>query len=87
MVNLLMDLLKESAPSRVVITSSLAHRFGTLDLDNMVAFDKYVNHPFLTYADTKLANVIFAKELHRRLDGTGVAVNALHPGRKKLQIY
>lgn len=80
MVTSLVDLLKKSAPARVVIVSSLAHKLGRFDLPNMIAFDQYVQHPFMQYADTKLANVIFAKELAERLAGSGVAVNALHPG-------
>jgi NAD(P)-dependent dehydrogenase (short-subunit alcohol dehydrogenase family) len=63
-----------------VITSSSAHYFGTLDLSNMIKFDKYINHPFLTYCDTKLANVMFMKELSERLKDNDVYVNALHPG-------
>lgn len=84
LVNLLMDLLKSSGTigrsSRIVITSSLAHRFGNIDLENMVKFERYIPHPFLTYCDTKLANLLFMKELDRRLEGSSVTVNALHPG-------
>ncbi len=80
LVNLLLDLLKSTPHSRIVITSSSAHLFGTLDLSNMVRFEKYINHPFLTYSDTKLANVMFMKELSDRLGDSGVCVNALHPG-------
>lgn len=80
MVNMLIDLLKSSAPSRVVITSSLAHRFGSMDLENMVTLNKYIPHPYMTYCHTKLANVMFMKELSERLKGCGVTVNSLHPG-------
>ena len=80
LVNILLDLMKSTANSRIVITSSSAHLFGTLDLSNMIRFDKYINHPFLTYCDTKLANVMFMKELSERLDDSDVCVNALHPG-------
>ena len=80
MVNLLLDLVKSTANSRIVITSSSGHLFGSLDLTNMVSFDKFVNHPFFTYCDTKLANVMFMKDLSERLSETGVTVNALHPG-------
>lgn len=80
MVNLLLDLIKSTPNSRIVITSSSGHLLGRLDLSNMVRFDKYINHPFLTYCDTKLANVMFMKELNERLINTGVTVNALHPG-------
>ncbi|RWS29031.1 Retinol dehydrogenase 11-like protein [Leptotrombidium deliense] len=80
MVNLLTDLLKRSSPSRVVITSSSAHRFGTLDIENMIRFDKYISHPFFAYSDTKLANLLFMRELSRKLKNSAVTVNALHPG-------
>ena len=80
MVNLLLELIKSTPDSRIVITSSSAHLLGTLDLSNMIRFDKYINHPFLSYCDTKLANVMFMKELSERLRDCGVTVNALHPG-------
>lgn len=80
LVNLLLDLLKNSSPSRIILTSSLAHRFGQIDLENIARADKYISHPFLTYCDTKLCNLLFMKELCRRLEGTGVTVNCLHPG-------
>lgn len=85
LVNLLLDLLKLTGGSngrcsRIVITSSLAHRFGSIDLNNMPRFERSIPHPFLTYCDTKLANLLFMKELDRRLVGTLVTVNALHPG-------
>ncbi|KAI1292076.1 Retinol dehydrogenase 12 [Halotydeus destructor] len=80
LVNLLGPLIKQSSPSRVIITSSSAHRFGKLDLANFARSDKYVNHPFWNYCDTKLANVVLAKELARRWADNGVDVNALHPG-------
>ena len=81
LVNLLLDLLKKSPSGRVVVTSSLAHRFGRIDLDNIAFAQKYSGHPFLTYCDTKLANVLFTKELSRRLkETTSVTVNCLHPG-------
>ncbi|RWS12751.1 retinol dehydrogenase 12-like protein [Dinothrombium tinctorium] len=80
MVNLLLDILKKSSPARIIITSSSANRFGKLDIGNIVRFDKYISHPFFAYCDTKLANLLFMKELAARLQGTGVVVNAMHPG-------
>ena len=77
LVQLLLDMMRNSAPARIVITSSLAHRFGNIDLTNIARADKYENHPFLTYCDTKLANVLFMKELSRILIDTGITVNAL----------
>lgn len=60
-------------PSRVIVTSSLAHRLGRLDLDNLPSADRYVQHPFRTYADTKLCNVLFTTHLQRRLTESRLA--------------
>lgn len=74
----LLPLLKDSAPSRVVTVSSIAHRRGALALDDLQlerGFDGY-----RAYANSKLANVLFTFELAARLEGTGVTANCLHPG-------
>jgi NAD(P)-dependent dehydrogenase (short-subunit alcohol dehydrogenase family) len=77
---LLQDRLVASAPARIVNVASDAHRFarGGLDFDDLMATKRY--RPFLTYARSKLANILFTTELARRLDGTGVTANVLHPG-------
>ena len=77
---LLRDRLVASAPSRVVTVASDAHRFarGGLPFDDLMATKRY--RPFLTYSRSKLANILFTSELARRLDGTGVTANVLHPG-------
>ena len=84
LVNLLLDLIKKSPSGRIVVTSSLAHRFGRIDLENIAFAQNYSGHPFLTYCDTKLANVLFTKELARRLKqddtASNITVNCLHPG-------
>ena len=81
LIHLLLDLMKRTQPgARIVITSSLAHRFGRIDLDNMARAERYVSHPFLTYCDTKLLNVILTKQLAYRLQSSSVVVNSLHPG-------
>ena len=74
LTNLLLDLLKSSAPSRIVNVSSAAHMGSRLDLQNPGA------HGWSGYCQSKLANLLFTYELARRLKGTGVTVNALHPG-------
>lgn len=79
LVNLLLDLVKQSAPARIVVVSSVLHHLGQIDFDNL-SLEKHVPEPFFTYCKSKLANVLMAKELSRRLSGTGVTVNALHPG-------
>jgi len=75
---LLRDLLVASAPARVVNVSSDAHRRGRIDLDDLQSQRRY--RGFAVYAASKLMNVLFTNELARRLDGTGVTANSLHPG-------
>ncbi len=78
LTNLLLDLLKKSAPARIVMTASQAHRAATLDFDDL-GFEK--GYGILkAYNRSKLANVLFTRELAERLKGSGVTVNCLHPG-------
>jgi NAD(P)-dependent dehydrogenase (short-subunit alcohol dehydrogenase family) len=83
--NLLLDVLKKSAPSRIVNVSSTAHRFGKLDINGWPTGRDY--SAFGAYANSKLANVLFTYELARRLKGTGVTVNCLHPGGVGTNLY
>ena len=78
LTNLLIDVLKTSAPSRVVNVASTAHSSGVLDFDDLQGEKHY--RGWQTYANTKLANVVFTYELARRLEGTGVTANCVHPG-------
>ena len=78
LTNLLLDLLKGSAPSRIVTTSSEAERFGKLDFDDLQAKGRY--GAFRQYGLTKLANIMFTFELAERLRGMQVAANCFHPG-------
>jgi NAD(P)-dependent dehydrogenase (short-subunit alcohol dehydrogenase family) len=78
LTNLLLDLLVKSAPARVVTVSSVGHRRGTLDFDDLGYENGY--GIMRAYTRSKLANVLFANELARRLAGTGVTSNSLHPG-------
>lgn len=77
LTNLLLDVLKASAPARIVNVSSGAHTGGRLDFSDLQS-EKYSS--WKAYSNSKLANVYFTYELARRLQGTGVTVNALHPG-------
>ena len=78
LTNLLLDVLKKSAPSRIVNVASTAHKYGKLDINSWVTGRDYST--FGAYANSKLANVLFTYELARRLEGTGVTANCLHPG-------
>jgi NAD(P)-dependent dehydrogenase (short-subunit alcohol dehydrogenase family) len=70
--------LMESAPSRIVSTSSDAHRHMKIDFDDLQAAQSYSG--FRVYGRSKLCNILFTRELARRLSGTGVTANCLHPG-------
>jgi NAD(P)-dependent dehydrogenase (short-subunit alcohol dehydrogenase family) len=78
LTNLLLDLLQRSAPSRIVNVSSGAHFGGSIDLDDLRMTRGY--GVMKAYSRSKLAQVLFTYELARRLAGTGVTVNCLHPG-------
>ena len=77
LTNLLLDVLKQSAPSRVVTVSSEAQRWAN-DLDDLQSRENYRGMP--VYGMTKLANVMFTYELAERLSGTGVTATCMHPG-------
>ena len=78
LTNLLLDVLKASAPSRIVNVSSGAQSNGTIDFDDLQGEKGYKGTK--AYSQSKLANVLFTYELARRLEGTGVTANCLHPG-------
>jgi NAD(P)-dependent dehydrogenase (short-subunit alcohol dehydrogenase family) len=78
LTNLLLDRLKASAPSRIVNLASEAHQGQRLDFDNLQLERGW--RPVKAYALAKLGNVMFTYELARRLAGTGVTANCLHPG-------
>ena len=76
---LLRDRLTGSAPARVITTASTAHRGGRLDLDDL-DYERRRYSSMQAYGTTKLENILFTRELARRLDGTGVTAVCLHPG-------
>ena len=80
LTQLLLPLLERSAPSRIVVVASDAHRFSKLHLDDLQAERGYGLLGLPRYGETKLMNLLFTRELARRLEGTGVTVNAVHPG-------
>ena len=77
---LLLDLLKRSAPSRIINVSSSAHAMGSgkINFDD-IHFEKSYSG-WGAYYNSKLANVLFIRELSKRLEGTHVTANSLHPG-------
>ncbi len=79
LTHLLDDLLRASAPARVVTVSSSGHRHvKTIDFDALPTGTNF--HPLRTYSTTKLLNILFTTELSRQLAGSGVTVNAADPG-------
>jgi NAD(P)-dependent dehydrogenase (short-subunit alcohol dehydrogenase family) len=80
LTHLLLDRLRESAPARIVNVASDAHAYagGRLDFDDLDSRERY--SWMRVYGKSKLANILFTRELARRLDGSGVTANALHPG-------
>ena len=78
LTNLLVDLLRQSAPSRIINIASTAHSRGTIDFDDLQNEKDY--NGWQAYANSKLANIIFTYELARRLEGSGVTANCVHPG-------
>lgn len=78
LTNLLLDLIKTSDEGRIINVSSVAHMNATLDMENLNG-EKYYD-AYSVYALSKLANVLFTKELSSILIGSRVKTNALHPG-------
>jgi NAD(P)-dependent dehydrogenase (short-subunit alcohol dehydrogenase family) len=80
LTNLLLDILKDSGDSRIVNVSSDAHKGAKLNFDDLQTEKGYGMGGLAAYSRSKLANVMFTYELARRLSGTRVTANALHPG-------
>jgi NAD(P)-dependent dehydrogenase (short-subunit alcohol dehydrogenase family) len=78
LTDLLLDRIKAAGPSRIVNVASRAHKRTHIDFENLQGEKHYAG--FRAYGQSKLANVLFTYELARRLEGTGVTVNCLHPG-------
>lgn len=78
LTNRLLDMMIASAPSRIVVVSSGAHKAGKIHFEDVNLKKNYSS--FKAYSQSKLANILFTHELAERLKGTGVTVNCLHPG-------
>lgn len=86
LTHLLLPRLKTCTPSRVVVVSSAAHRRGRLDFKRL---DRPVvgwQQELRAYADSKLANVLFVRELANQFEGTGITCYAAHPGETWLAL-
>ncbi|CAL9704260.1 unnamed protein product [Knipowitschia caucasica] len=79
LTHLLLNLLKASSPSRIVIVSSSNHSKGKVDFRHFTG-EQLVHRSDLVYNHTKLHNILWSNELSVRLQGSGVTVNCLHPG-------
>lgn len=77
LTHLLMPILKKTRKARIVVVASDAYRFATMDLNNLNPINK---NPMSLYQLSKTANIMFTLELAKRLVGTGVTANCLHPG-------
>lgn len=84
LTNLLLDMLKSSAPSRIINVSSVFHRYGKINRDDIQLENSYSK--WAAYGQSKLANVLFTRELAKRLNGTNVTANSLHPGAVNTEI-
>ncbi|KAM9337379.1 retinol dehydrogenase 12, like isoform 1-T1 [Symphorus nematophorus] len=82
---LLLDLIKKSAPARIVTVSSLAHTWGSINLEDINSEKGYDKNK--AYAQSKLANVLFSRSLAKRLEGTGVTTYSLHPGVVQTELW
>ena len=78
LTNLLLDMLKASAPSRIINVISSAHRGTEINFEDLQGEKKYSGYH--AYSQSKLANVLFTYQLAKQLEGTRVTVNCLHPG-------
>ncbi|XP_018609724.1 retinol dehydrogenase 12 isoform X3 [Scleropages formosus] len=82
---LLMDLIKRSAPARIVNVSSTAHTWGAINLDDINSEKSYDAKK--AYGQSKLANILYTRSLAKRLEGTGVTAYSLHPGVVQSELW
>ena len=78
LTNLLLDVLKASTPARIINISSNVESIGNINFDDLQQEKRYIS--IIAYAQAKLATMLFTYELARRLEGTGITVNAITPG-------
>ncbi|XP_059829281.1 dehydrogenase/reductase SDR family member 13-like [Hypanus sabinus] len=80
LTNLLLERLKQCAPSRIVVLSSLTYCISRIDFSNLNIAGGGFFRQFQNYSLSKLCNILFARELANRLEGTNVTSYAVHPG-------
>ena len=85
LTNLLLAKLRAAAAARIVVVASAVHRRARLDFDDLM--NARVSGLMPAYARSKLANILFVRALARRLEGTAVTVNALHPGTVRSHLF
>ncbi|XP_070842549.1 retinol dehydrogenase 11-like [Chaetodon trifascialis] len=85
LTHLLIDLIKRSAPARIITVSSMAHSYGSINLDDINSEKSYNKRG--AYCQSKLANVLFIRLLAKKLEGTGVTTYSLHPGVIQTELW
>ncbi|HSV89034.1 MAG TPA: SDR family oxidoreductase [Bacteroidales bacterium] len=85
MTNLLIDKLKKSAPASIITVSSDAHKMGRMNFNDLEGKTNWST--LASYAQSKLANVLFTRKLAQNLEGSGVVANCLHPGFVATQLF
>ena len=84
LTHLLLDLIKASSPSRIIAVSSEGHKMSNIVKDDLMSEKPYGK--WRAYGRSKLANILFARELSKKLEGTGVTVNSCHPGAVQTEL-
>ncbi len=85
LTNLLLDVMKQSAPARIINLSSIAHKMGTIDFDDLEGRKKF--SLMKSYGQSKLANILFTKKLAKDLKEFNITANCVHPGGVRTELF
>ncbi len=85
MTNILLDTIKKSAPARIISVASTAHKYGKMRFNDLEGEKSWGS--MQSYAQSKLANILFTRRLAKELEGSGVTANCLHPGVVNTQLF